>query len=285
MSLQPAVQHGLLDQSDRIARSLGLAQTALAKFAYIEFAVLFGSLVKGTETPNSDVDVAVLANTALSARQRIELIDALAFALGRPVDLIDLRTVGQPLLNQILKYGRRLMGSDEQMAMLVYRNLVDRADLVPLRNRIQKKQSLDFDVVAIKLESLEHCIDRIEATCPPTIEQLQQDIDAQDIVTLNLSRAVQLAVDISSHIFVSSKAPAPQTMGESFEAMNRLGVLDSELAMHLRKSVGFRKIAVHNYEAINWEVVYSIVTERLDDFTDFARAVQNWLDASERGTR
>lgn len=60
MSLLPT------EQSDRIAHNLDLAQTALAKFAYIEFAVLFGSLVNGTETPNSDIDVAVLANTAVS---------------------------------------------------------------------------------------------------------------------------------------------------------------------------------------------------------------------------
>jgi uncharacterized protein YutE (UPF0331/DUF86 family) len=144
---------------------------------------------------------------------------------------------------------------------------------------------MDVEIVTQKLESLERCIDRIEATCPPTIEQLQQDIDAQDIVTLNLARVVQLAVDISSHILVHSKVPAPQTMGESFEAMNRLGVLDAELATHLRKSVGFRNIAVDHYEAISWEVVYNIVTERLGDFTSFAGAVQSWLDASERGTR
>ena len=140
---------------------------------------------------------------------------------------------------------------------------------------------MDLEVVRSKLASLQRCVDRIKATCPKTLVELERDIDAQDIVTLNLSRAVQLSVDISSHILATSQLPAPQTMGESFVNMERLGLLDADLATHLRKSVGFRNIAVINYAVINWEVVYSIVTERLDDFTAFAKAIGNWLKQSK----
>lgn len=139
---------------------------------------------------------------------------------------------------------------------------------------------MDIEVVRSKLASLRRCVDRIKTTCPKTTIELEQNIDAQDIVTLNLSRAVQLSVDISSHILATAQLPAPETMGESFINMEKLGVLDAELASHLRKSVGFQNIAVHNYEAINWEVVLSIVTERLEDFTAFARAVDNWIEES-----
>ncbi len=114
--------------------------------------------------------------------------------------------------------------------------------------------------------------------CPPTLEQLEQDIDAQDIATLNLSRTVQLTVDIISHLLISNQALAPQTMGDSFLGMEKLGVLDSDLAFRLRKAVGFRNIAVHNDENIHWAVAYSIVTERLGDFKAYASAVQAWID-------
>jgi len=142
---------------------------------------------------------------------------------------------------------------------------------------------MDLDIITQKLESLERCINRVESTCPSSAKALETDIDAQDIVTLNLSRAVQQAVDICSHILASTNSPAPDTMGESFERMQKLGVLDDTLALNLRKAVGFRNIAVHNYEAINWEVVYSIVTERLSDFVDFARAIEGWIDRRAKG--
>lgn len=136
---------------------------------------------------------------------------------------------------------------------------------------------MDIEVIRSKLASLQRCIDRIRTVCPQTLRELQEDVDAQDILTLNLSRAVQLSVDISSHILSSTQLPAPQTMGESFAAMETLGVIDADLATDLKKSVGFRNIAVHNYEAINWAVVYSIVTERLGDFTAFAKAIDQWI--------
>ena len=38
-------------------------------------------------------------------------------------------------------------------------------------------------------------------------------------------------------------------------------------------AVGFRNIAVHNYETINWHIVHSIVKKHLADFLEFAKAV------------
>lgn len=41
----------------------------------------------------------------------------------------------------------------------------------------------------------------------------------------------------------------------------------------MKKAVGFRNLAVHNYDAINWAIVYALATQHLDDFKAFARAV------------
>jgi uncharacterized protein YutE (UPF0331/DUF86 family) len=46
--------------------------------------------------------------------------------------------------------------------------------------------------------------------------------------------------------------------------------------VQLKKSVGFRNIAVHNYDAINWDIVHSIVDLHLKDFSEFAKAVVAW---------
>ena len=59
---------------------------------------------------------------------------------------------------------------------------------------------MDRAVVEQKLESLRRCVLRIESKAPPTAEVLASDFDLQDIISLNLSRAVQLAVDIGAHL-------------------------------------------------------------------------------------
>ena len=51
------------------------------------------------------------------------------------------------------------------------------------------------------------------------------------------------------------------------------GSLDAELANRLRRAVGFRNLAVHNDEAIDWGIVFILAGEPLADFEEFAAAV------------
>jgi predicted nucleotidyltransferase len=133
--------------ADSDVRSNNIAQSnqdrvrrVLSTFSNIELAVIFGSMAVGQENQESDVDVAVMATHALSFDQHIKIIDALALELGRPVDLIDLKKVGLSLLNQIVANGRLVLGSTDAWANLIYRNLVDQADFMPLQRRLLKER-------------------------------------------------------------------------------------------------------------------------------------------------
>ncbi|HYN62077.1 MAG TPA: DUF86 domain-containing protein [Rubrivivax sp.] len=132
---------------------------------------------------------------------------------------------------------------------------------------------MDRDVIERKLESLRHCLQRIETKCPADAETLATDPDLQDIVALNLSRAVQVCVDIGAHVVSGMQLPPPDTMGQTFDLLAQAGVLTATLANRMKKAVGFRNIAVHSYEAINWHIVHSIASKHLTDFSDFAKSV------------
>jgi len=112
-----------------------LRQT-LAEHGGVRLAILFGSHATGRATPHSDVDLAIQMSAKLTASDKIALIEKLAQATGLPIDLIDPRRAGEPLLGQILKRGIRLMGSDTDYAALLSRHLFDAADFLPYRNRI-----------------------------------------------------------------------------------------------------------------------------------------------------
>ncbi len=113
-----------------------LITAVLARHPHIELAILFGSLATGQARPDSDLDLAVAGAALLTPEESSALIADLADNLGRPVDLIDLATVGEPLLGQILRHGRRVLGSDARYASLLSRHLFDMADFVPYRSRI-----------------------------------------------------------------------------------------------------------------------------------------------------
>ena len=136
---------------------------------------------------------------------------------------------------------------------------------------------MDREVVEQKLESLRKRLRRVETKCPTDAANLIADFDLQDIVSLNLSRAVQISVDIGAHLIAGMDVPPPDTMGQTFDLLAREGVLNAELANNLKKAVGFRNIATHNYENINWEIVHNIAKFQLADFSEFAKVVAERL--------
>lgn len=139
---------------------------------------------------------------------------------------------------------------------------------------------MDRLIVERKLDSLQRCLARVASRCPPDVETLEADLDLQDVLVLNLSRVVQLCVDLAAHLIADQSLPPPETMGAAFDRLAQAGVLDKDLSLRMKKAVGFRNIAVHAYDTIDWHIVFAIATERLVDFEHFAQAVASRLDTS-----
>jgi uncharacterized protein YutE (UPF0331/DUF86 family) len=137
---------------------------------------------------------------------------------------------------------------------------------------------MDRLILAEMLESLRRCVARVEGRRTQTAEALAADADAQDIVALNLTRAVQLCVDAAAHVLAESERPPPATMGEAFTLLAAEGVITTELAARMRSAVGFRNIAVDTYHRIDWHIVHRLTYEGLDDLRDFARHLDRLIE-------
>lgn len=137
---------------------------------------------------------------------------------------------------------------------------------------------MDQVIIAQKLESLRRCIKRVDLKTPANVQQLIEDPDIQDILVLNLTRAVQLCVDIGSHVISESEESAPGTMGEVFSIMLKLDAISQRTCLSLQKAVGFRNVAIHNYDAINWQIVFAICNNSLEDFRRFTKEISDFSD-------
>ncbi|MDZ7804369.1 type VII toxin-antitoxin system MntA family adenylyltransferase antitoxin [Thiohalophilus sp.] len=102
----------------------------------IRLAILFGSLATDRAGRDSDLDIAISLGRPMTSEEQMALISELGERIGRPVDLIDLTRVGEPLLGQIIRHGRLLVGEKADYTKLKVRHLLDQADFVPYQQRL-----------------------------------------------------------------------------------------------------------------------------------------------------
>lgn len=62
-------------------------------------------------------------------------------------------------------------------------------------------------------------------------------------------------------------------MGQAFDLLAAEGIVSQTLALRMRGAVGFRNVAVHTYEAIDWDIVHTIAHRGLENFRDFAKSM------------
>ena len=110
---------------------------ALAPEKHVRFALLFGSAATGTLRDDSDIDVAVATGARLEPKARRRIVERIAAAAGRPVDLVDLASAGEALVGRVLREGRPIVQRDRGLrGTLLAKRLIDHADFGGLRDRL-----------------------------------------------------------------------------------------------------------------------------------------------------
>lgn len=127
------------------------------------------------------------------------------------------------------------------------------------------------DVVINKVASLERCIERIRMVYGDIDANLYQNLTAQDSILLNLQRACEISIDLAMHIVRKRKLGVPQDSREAFDLLQAHALLAEPLATVMKRMVGFRNVAIHEYDKLNLDIVKSIITARLDDILTFGK--------------
>lgn len=80
-------------------------EVVLSAFPMVIAVYRFGSSVTGSARPDSDIDLAILADHPLPPIERFDLQERLAGALHRAVDLVDLRSASTVMASQVVTTG------------------------------------------------------------------------------------------------------------------------------------------------------------------------------------
>lgn len=128
------------------------------------------------------------------------------------------------------------------------------------------------DVILNKINTIERCINRIKEVYNHDSINLQ-DYTKQDSIILNIQRACEAAIDLAMHIVSEERLGLPQTSRDAFDMLEEHQMIDESIAQRLKAMVGFRIIAVHDYQSLNLDIMKEMIEHHLDDFTEFTKYI------------
>ncbi len=129
------------------------------------------------------------------------------------------------------------------------------------------------DVLVNKAEIIERCLKRIKEIYGKSPKNLLEDQLKQDAILLNTERACQATIDAAMRIIRQKKLGIPKESREAFTILEQAKIIDGPLATNLRKMVGFRNIAIHEYQELDLKLLQKVIEEDFTDIRAFVRVI------------
>lgn len=128
------------------------------------------------------------------------------------------------------------------------------------------------DVILNKISTIERCVKRVRDEYNNTPLNLK-NFTIQDSIILNLQRACEASIDLAMHIVSEKKLGLPQSSREAFTLLEAAEIIPPYLTQKMKAMVGFRNIAIHDYQEINLVILQKIVEDHLMDFIEYTKTI------------
>lgn len=141
------------------------------------------------------------------------------------------------------------------------------------------------EVLLNKMQIIKNCLRQIKRYYIGFETDFEADLMRQDAIILNLQRACEASIDFALRLIAIERLGLPQDSRGAFAILEKEGWLSPTLCLKLQRMVGFRNIAVHDYQKVNLDVLRSILERHLADFEALLKEITTKYrrDELERG--
>ncbi|MDQ0862011.1 DUF86 domain-containing protein [Bacillus sp. V2I10] len=128
------------------------------------------------------------------------------------------------------------------------------------------------DVILNKVSIIERCVKRVKEEYNDDPMNLN-NYTKQDSIILNLQRACEASIDLAMHLVAEKKLGLPQNSRDAFTFLVNADVIPPSLGQKMKAMVGFRNIAVHDYQEVNLVILQKILEDHLIDFMEYTKTI------------
>ncbi len=129
------------------------------------------------------------------------------------------------------------------------------------------------DVLLNKAATIERCVLRAREEYFSDPATFATNFSRQDAAILNIQRACEAALDMGQHLIRRDRLGVPQSARDVFALLAQAGRIEPPLAEGLQRMVGFRNIAVHDYQSLQLPITIAIIEKHLDEFLQYSKAL------------
>ncbi len=126
------------------------------------------------------------------------------------------------------------------------------------------------DVLINKAATIERCVARAQEEFDHDPTTFGTNFSRQDAAVMNIQRACEAALDMGHHIIRRDRLGVPQSARDVFDILAQAKWIDQALSESLKRMVGFRNIAVHDYQKLLMPITVKVITEHLVEFLQYS---------------
>ena len=137
--------------------------------------------------------------------------------------------------------------------------------------------SLNQEVIRIRCQEIDESLERLERIKGKSKEEFLKDPDLQDIACYRLLIAIEASLNLCYHVAAKQLKRVPGEYAECFALLMEAGIIDSELGSRLQRMARFRNLLVHMYWKLDFEFLYDLIQDRLEDLRNFSQKIASLL--------
>lgn len=132
----------------------------------------------------------------------------------------------------------------------------------------------NLETVENKISSIKKYLTILENFKDHSQQEIKNDINLRGAVERYLYLVVQATIDLAESTISYKDLRKPATMAENFEVLQEADIISQDLAQKLIQMVGFRNVMAHDYEEVDYDIVYNVLQQGLKDIENFVTQIE-----------
>ena len=127
----------------------------------------------------------------------------------------------------------------------------------------------NLSVIENKISSIKKYLGIVKRYKAYSREEIENNVDIKGAIERYLYLVAQATIDLAEAVISYKNLRKPSTMAESFYILEENSLISKDLTQKMVGMTGFRNAIAHDYDKINYDLVYKIIHQDTKDIENF----------------